>query len=45
MKGAYEALERAVEGGWSRAQLASDPDIVALRGETGYAELLAEPQG
>jgi TolB-like protein/tetratricopeptide (TPR) repeat protein len=45
MKGAYEALERAVEGGWSRAQLASDPDVVALRGETGYAELLAEPQG
>jgi TolB-like protein/tetratricopeptide (TPR) repeat protein len=45
IKGAYEALERAVEGGWSRAQLASDPDVVALRGETGYAELLAEPQG
>ena len=45
IKGAYEALEWAVEGGWSRAQLASDPDVVALRGETGYAELLAEPQG
>jgi TolB-like protein/Tfp pilus assembly protein PilF len=45
IKGAYEALEWAVEGGWSRAQLASDPDVAALRGETGYAELLAEPQG
>ena len=46
MKGAYESLERTVEsGGWSRALLASDPDIAALRGEPGYAALLVEPQG
>lgn len=44
MQGAYEALERTVEAGWSRAQLANDPDVVALQGETGYAALLAEPQ-
>ena len=43
MKGAYESLQQTVEGGWPRALLASNPDIVALSGETGYAELMAEP--
>jgi len=44
LEGAYESLERAVESGWPRALLASDPDIVSLRGETGFASLLQEPR-
>lgn len=43
-KGAYEALQRTVEAGWPRVLLASNPDIVALRDESGYAGLLAMPQ-
>ena len=45
MEGAYENLQRTIEAGWPRAYLANDPNIVALRGEPGYAALLAEPQG
>jgi TolB-like protein/tetratricopeptide (TPR) repeat protein len=45
LEGAYESLERAVEGGWPRVLLASDPDIVPLRGEASFAALLAEPPG
>jgi TolB-like protein/tetratricopeptide (TPR) repeat protein len=44
MKGAYEGLERTVEAGWPRVLLASNPDIMALRDESGYAALLATPQ-
>lgn len=44
MKGAYESLEQTVAAGWPRVLLASNPDIVALRGESGYAGLMAEPQ-
>jgi TolB-like protein/tetratricopeptide (TPR) repeat protein len=44
--GAYESFESTVAGGgWSRALLARDPDIVALRDKAGYAALLAEPSG
>lgn len=45
MEGAYESLQRTIEAGWPRAYLANDPNIAALRGEPGYAALLAEPQG
>ena len=45
MEGGFDALERTVAGGWSRALLAKDPDVVALQGEDGYAALLAEPSG
>jgi TolB-like protein/Tfp pilus assembly protein PilF len=44
MKGAYESLEQTVNAGWPRLSLASNPDIVALRGESGYAVLMAEPE-
>lgn len=44
MKGAFETLKQTVDGGWPRALLASNPDVVALSGETGYAELMAEPR-
>ncbi|NIV18216.1 MAG: tetratricopeptide repeat protein [Woeseiaceae bacterium] len=45
MKGAFESLEQTIEAGWPRVLLASNPDIVALSGESGYAVLMAEPQG
>jgi len=41
-KGAYESLKQTVEAGWPRVLLASNPDIMALRGESGYAALMAE---
>jgi len=44
MQGAFEALEKTVEGGWSRPLLASDPDLALLQSQAGYAALLAEPQ-
>ncbi len=43
-EGAFESFEQTVAaGGWSRALLARDPDIAALRDKAGYAALLAEP--
>jgi len=42
---ANEYLRQTVEGGWSRALLLGDPDLVALRGRTAYEALLADPQG
>jgi tetratricopeptide (TPR) repeat protein len=44
MDGAYDYLRQTIEGGWSRALLTGDPDLVALRGRTAYEALLAEPQ-
>ncbi len=44
LEGAYESLEQTVQRGWSRVLLASNPDIVPLRSQAGYAALLAEPQ-
>jgi adenylate cyclase len=43
MKGAFESLKQTVDGGWPRVLLASNPDIVVLSGESGYADLMAEP--
>jgi len=45
IQGAYESLKQTVGGGWPRGLLASNPDIMALSGVTGYAALMAEPQG
>lgn len=44
LQGAYENLEQTVAGGWPRTLLKSNPDIVALSGESGYAALLADPE-
>ena len=35
MEGAYGALVQTVEAGWPRANLATDPDLAALREDTG----------
>ena len=39
----YEYLQKTIEGGWSRALLAADPDLAMLRGQGRYESLLAEP--
>ena len=44
LQGAYEHLEQTVALGWPRTLLKSNPDIVALSGESGYAALLASPE-
>jgi TolB-like protein/Tfp pilus assembly protein PilF len=44
LEGAHEYLKQTVEGGWSQALLARDPDLKALRGTAAYEALREDRQ-
>lgn len=42
IQGANDFLRRTIEGGWSQGLLLGDPDLVALREQPAYQELLKD---